>query len=77
MRYKCEIIRDFDGKYYANLYIGEWISSLTEYISYQTLKSALSERDIMIPKFSDLIFQQMERKSYAECGGTYYRTGRK
>ena len=77
MRYKCEIIRDCNGKYSANLYIGEWISSLTEYISYQTLKSSLSERGIMIPKFSDLIFQNMGKQSYAECGGTYYRTERK
>ena len=73
MRCKCEIIRDFDGKYYANVYIGEWISSLTEYISYHKLKSALSDRGITIPKFSDVIFQTMGKKSYAECCGTYYR----
>lgn len=64
--YNCEIVKDFDGSYYANVFIGDkYIYGLPEYVNYKTLKQALAQKGIFLPNLNDLRFERCGRKSYA------------
>lgn len=64
--YNCEIVKDFDGRYYANLFInGKFCGGLPEYVDYKTLKQAIALKGVQLPNASELRFEQYGRKSYA------------
>lgn len=62
-----EIVRDFDGLYYANVSVnGEIIHGLPELVDYRTLKTAIKEKINfeILPKKA-LSFERSGRKQYA------------
>lgn len=63
----CELVRDFDGTYYANISVdGNRVSDLPENIDYRTLKKAIKEQyRVELPLVKDLVFQRIGRKSHA------------
>lgn len=65
--YVCEVVRDFDGTYYANISVdGTRVSGLPEYVNYRTLKKAIKEQcELELPPVKDLEFQRIGRKFYA------------
>lgn len=64
--YNCEIVKDFDGSYYANLFInGQFCCGLPEYVDYKTLKQAIALKGVQLPNISELRFERYGRKSYA------------
>lgn len=68
MHVNGEIVRDFDGSYYANLWLdGVFQSGIKEYVTYKELRKSI--RDIMhvdIGRASDLLFVPFGgRKAYA------------
>ena len=71
-KFFCEIIQDFNGKYYANLTIGgKLFSGLSEYVNYNALKKDIQNKTgIVIPMRKSLIFQQSGRKKYAYIDAT-------
>ena len=75
-KWTCEVIRDFDGSYCANMAIdGEIIDGLPEYVDYNTLKLAISTKTgIEILKFKDMLFEKLQRKSYAFIDNTQPRS---
>ena len=68
----CEIVKDFDGTYYANLTIdGKLIKGLAEYVKYNELKKSIREQTgICIVNKKNLIFQGYGRKKYAFIDAT-------
>lgn len=66
----CEIVRDFDGTYYANLtWHGNYIP-LKENVSYRELRKECKEKGYdILPNLSKLIFEQYGRKGYAHIQG--------
>ena len=68
--YFCEIVRDFDGTYYANLnYRGEYVP-LKEYDSYRELKKEAKAKGYdVLPNLSELNFERYGRKEYAYISG--------
>lgn len=71
----CELIRDFDGTYYANLVIdGRLVLGLPAYVNYKTLHSAIKERTgIQLPPVSQMHFCKLGRKQEAIIDGTRTR----
>lgn len=63
----CEIIRDFDGTYCANLAInGDPVQGLPGNVAYRDLKAAvLKEAGVQLPDVGSLRFTKMGRKQYA------------
>lgn len=65
--YSCEIVKDFDGSYYANLFInGKYTCGLPEYVDYKTLKKAIASKGVQLPNLSELCFERYGRKSYVQ-----------
>lgn len=65
---RVEIVRDFDGSYYANLYDanGNGYSLSEEYTGFRTLKTLCKkEYGICLPNLSQIEFENHGRKSYA------------
>ena len=63
----CELVRDFDGTYYANLTIdGAHVDGLPENVNYKTLKEAIRQRTgIQMIPVSHMYFCKLGRKQYA------------
>lgn len=69
MHVKGEIVRDFDGLYYANLWLnGVFQSGIKEYVTYRELRESIRDAvHVDIGRASDLRFVSFGgRKSYAE-----------
>lgn len=65
---RVEIVRDFDGSYYANLYDanGNSYSLSEEYTDFRTLKTLCKkEYGVCLPNLSQIEFENHGRKSYA------------
>lgn len=71
-RWFLEMVQDFDGSYYANLYIeGQFVEDLPEYVDYRTLRAAIFDKTgIGIPNRKDMIFERFGRKKYAHIDAT-------
>jgi len=74
-RWTCEIVKDFNGVYYANMFIeGQKVENLPEYVDYNTLKAAIrQETGVEILKCKDMIFEKSGRKYYAFLDNTQTR----
>ena len=74
-KWTCEIVKDFDGTYYANLCIsGELIKGLPENVDYKTLiESIKNKTGITMLKCKDMIFEKLGRKRYAYIDATQTR----
>lgn len=74
-KWTCEVVQDFDGRYYANMYVnGKYVNNLPEYVDYTTLRSAIREKtgiEILLRK--DMIFERNGRKKYALLDATQER----
>lgn len=66
MKFYCEIVKDFNNVYYANLYIDEeLITDLPEYVSYSTLRKAIKDKTgVKIPFAKEIKFEKVGRKQY-------------
>ena len=75
-KWTCEVVRDFDGSYYANMCIGgNIVNDLPEYVNYKTLKEVIKQKTgIEILKCKDMIFEKHGRKYYAFLDATQTRT---
>ena len=61
-----EIVRDFDGKYYAYLRKDATVVlGLPEYVDYKTLRKYAEYCSIRLPQLKDLKFCRTGRKAYA------------
>lgn len=62
-----EIVRDFDGTYYANVSKnGELVDDLPEYVNYRTLKKAIRDKiNFQILPMKALKFERFGRKEFA------------
>ena len=62
-----EIVKDFDGRYYANMTInGELVRDLPEYVDYNTLRNCIKEHyHFELIRAKELIFEKIGRKQYA------------
>ena len=62
-----EIVRDFDGTYYANIVKNnELVDGLPEYVNYRTLKQAIRDKiNFQILPLKALKFERLGRKQYA------------
>ena len=71
MKWHCEIVMDFDGRYYANLYVDDKkIEDLPHYVNYRVLRKAIKEKTgIEIVNQRELIFIKFGRKRYALLNG--------
>lgn len=71
MKWSCEIVMDFDGRYYANLFIDDKLfEDLPEYVDYRTLRKAIKEKTgIELVNQKELIFYRFGRKRYAHLHG--------
>ena len=68
--YFCEIVRVFDGTYYANLYYNNVYVPLKEYVSYRELRKDAKEKGYdMFPNLSELNFERYGKKEYAYISG--------
>lgn len=69
--YHMEIVKDFDGTYYANMSIdGDIKGDLPEYVSYRKLKAAIKKQyGIELPNVGALTFEKLGRKQYAQLNG--------
>ena len=69
MNYNVEIVRDFNGLYYCNLFInGEQVRDMPEYVQYDVLLEAIY--DNIGVKLTDIEFtEHIGRKSYAYADG--------
>jgi transcription initiation factor IIE alpha subunit len=74
-KWTCEVVRDFDRTYYANMYVdGNMVKDLPEYVDYKTLKEAIKQKTgIEILKCKDMIFEKYGRKYYAFIDATQTR----
>jgi len=67
MKWFCEIVKDFDGTYYANMTDENGlVKGLPEYVDYRTLSNAIKQqtgRQIVSRKY--LKFTRLGRKQYA------------
>lgn len=74
-KFTCEVVKEFDGTYYANLILnGELVKGLPEYVSYKELAQAIKEKTgIVILKCKDMIFERCGRKYYAFIDATQSR----
>jgi hypothetical protein len=75
-KWTCEIVKDFDGTYYANMYVNGKRIDLPEYVDYRTLKNAIKEKTgIEILKHKDMIFENLpcSRKKSALLDATCER----
>ena len=76
-KWTCEVIKDFDGRYYANMYVnGKYVHGLPEYVDYRTLRNAIKEKTgIEILMCKDMIFENMpcSRKKSALLDATCER----
>lgn len=73
-KWTCEVVQDFDGSYYANMYVNGKRVDLPEYVDYTTLRSAIREKtgiEILLRK--DMIFEKEGRKKYALLDATQER----
>lgn len=72
----CEVVQDFNGKYYANMTIAEKkVEGLPEYVDYKTLCEAIERKTgIRILKRKDMIFEHFQRKAYALIDATQCRS---
>ena len=73
-KWTCEVVQDFDGSYYANMYVNGKHIDLPQYVDYTTLRNAIKERtgiEILLRK--DMIFERMGRKKYALLDATQER----
>lgn len=63
-----EIVKDFDGSYYANVnYNGYSVLGLPEYVTYKELKRAFAEKiGYKLPNLAELSFKSYGRKYYAQ-----------
>lgn len=69
INYTFEIVRDFDGTYYANVHneLHEHFRGLPEYVAYKKLKKAVKEAlGVTLPALIDLHFEKSGRKRYAQ-----------
>lgn len=69
INYTFEIVRDFDGTYYANVHneLHEHFRGLPEYVTYKELKKAVKEAlGVTLPALIDLHFEKSGRKRYAQ-----------
>lgn len=68
MHVKGEIVRDFDGLYYANIWVdGVFQSGIKEYVGYKELRRSIRDAlHVDIGRASDLLFVPFGgRKAYA------------
>lgn len=74
-RWFLEIVRDFDGTYYANMQVeGKRVEDLPEHVDYNALKKAIREKTgIVILKRKDMFFEKLGRKHYAYIDATQER----
>ena len=65
--YSVEVVRDFDGKYYANVaHNGVIVPGLPEYVDYKALKESISiKAGFEMPPLKSLRFNRVGRKHYA------------
>ena len=69
INYTFEIVRDFDGTYYANVHneLDEHFRGLPEYVTYKELNKAVKEAlGVTLPALIDLHFEKSGRKRYAQ-----------
>lgn len=71
-RWFLELVREFDGSYYANMVIeGQWVKNLPKYVNYNTLREAIRcETGISIPLKKNMIFERHGRKRIAYVDAT-------
>ena len=71
-RWYMEIVQDFNGLYYANLWIeGQLVEGLPEYVDYKTLRTTIWDKtNIHIFNRKDMIFEGFGRKKYAHIDST-------
>ena len=71
MKWHCEVVMDFDGRYYANLYVDDkMIEDLPDYVNYRALRKAIKEKTgIELVNQKELIFTRYGRKRYALLNG--------
>lgn len=68
MYYTCEIVKDFNGLYYCNLFIdGEQIKDMPEYVSFETIIDAIYEK--IGVKLENIGFERIGRKFYGYAEG--------
>lgn len=74
-KFTCEIVRDFDGTYYANVCVdGKMVEGLPEHVNYNTLKDAIRRKaNVEILKCKDMIWEKVGRKHYALIDATQTR----
>ena len=72
INYNFEIVRDFDGSYYANISDadGDQFRGLPEYVTYKELKKVVKEAiGVKLPALRSLTFKKSGRKQYATIYG--------
>ena len=71
MKWHCEVVMDFDGRYYANLYVDDKkIEDLPAYVNYRVLRKAIKEKTrIELLNQKELLFCRFGRKRYALLNG--------
>lgn len=74
-RFICEVVKDFDGTYYANMSVdGKTVQGLPEHVSYNVLKGAIREiANVEILKCKDMLWEKVGRKRYALIDATQTR----
>lgn len=73
LQLSCEIVRDFDGTYYANIYVNrKYVYGLPEHVPYDTLKNEVKDKTgIEIPDCDGVVFRKLGRKYYATVSGEW------
>lgn len=66
MNVHCEIVKDFNNVYYANLWVrDDLFTDLPEYVAYSTLRKAIKDKiGVTIPYVKDIKFEKCGRKQY-------------
>lgn len=67
MKFHCEIVKDFNNVYYANVCIddGDLLQDLPEYVAYTTLRKAIKDKTgVTIPYVREIKFEKCGRKQY-------------
>lgn len=75
MKTFIEVVRDFDGSYYANmLQDGKRVEGLPENVDYKTLREGIKQiAHFEILPCNQMLFSQFGRKSYAYIDATQER----
>lgn len=75
-RWCCTIVKDAEGKYYANMEIeGVPVKDLPAHVSYKTLSSAILQKTgISIPKQKEMLWERLsDTEKIATIDASQYR----